>query len=141
MKIEQISVFLENKAGRMAEVTGILAAAGVNITALALADTSEFGILRLIVDKTEEAKDALKARGFTVAPTQVVAVEVKHAAGGLHAILTILKNRKINVEYMYCYPFPGNEAVMIFRFDRPELALEELVSHRIRVFSKEDLRL
>jgi hypothetical protein len=141
MLLEQISIFLENKAGRMAEVTGILAGAGVNIKALSLADTSDFGILRLIVDQKEKAKDALKSRGFTVAHTQVTAVEVGHMTGGLHAVLEILGNGGINVEYMYGFPGHVSGAVMIFRFDHTERAIEILNSHNIRIFSEEDLHL
>ena len=87
MRAEQISVFLENKAGRLAEVTSILAEADVNIRALALADTSDFGVLRLIVNDNEKAEAALKNRGFTVGKTDVVAVEVEDRPGGLHRIL------------------------------------------------------
>lgn len=139
MKLEQISVFLENKAGRMAEVTSTLADADINIKALSLADTSEFGILRLIVDKHEKARDTLKAKGFTVTRTHVVAVEVKHIAGGLHAILKILEGKNINVEYMYGFPYHGAEAIMVFRFDRTEQAIEVLQQSNIRIFSGEDI--
>ncbi len=84
MKVEQISIFIENKSGRLAEVTRVLGEAGVNIRALSLADTSDFGILRLIVDKTDEkAKAVLKEKGFTVSKTEVVAVEVPDRPGGL----------------------------------------------------------
>lgn len=118
MQVEQISVFLENKAGRLSEVTGILAEAGVNIRALALADTSDFGVLRLIVDKNDEAVSALKENGFTVGKTQVVAVEVEDKPGGLHAILEEIKNSGLNVEYMYSYVrHISKDAIMIFRFD------------------------
>ena len=91
MRAEQISVFLENKAGRLCEVTGILAEAQVNIRALALADTSDFGVLRLIVDDTEKAKEALKKAGFTVGKTNVLAVEVPDRPGGLYGILNLLQ--------------------------------------------------
>ena len=139
MKLEQISVFLENKAGRLAEVTGTLADAGVNIKALALADTSEFGILRLIVGDHEKAKDVLKAKGFTVTRTHVVAVEVEHTAGGLHKILTILEGKGINVEYMYGFPYRADGAIMVFRFDRTEQAIEVLQQSNIKIFSGEDV--
>jgi len=139
MKVEQISIFLENKAGRLAEVTSILSEAGINIKALALADTSEFGILRLIVDKHEAAQAALKGKGFTVGLTSVVAVEVSHAPGGLNTILKILDKRGINVEYMYGFPCKSNEAVMVFRFDRTELATEILQQEGVRIFSTEDI--
>ncbi|MDR1360092.1 MAG: ACT domain-containing protein [Deltaproteobacteria bacterium] len=139
MRLEQISIFLENKAGRMAALTGILAEAGVNIKALSLADTSEFGILRLIVDQKEKAEEALKAKGFTVTRTQVVAVEIRHVIGGLHHVLEILGNGGVNVEYMYGFPCPGLDAIMIFRFDRSERAIELLNDQQIRIFSEEDL--
>lgn len=139
MKVEQLSVFLENKVGRLGEVTGILADHGINIKALSLADTSEFGILRLIVDKHEEAQEALKAKGFTVGRTCVVAVEVSHSPGGLHAILRILEERGINVEYMYGFPNKNAEAVIVFRFDRPELAVEILQQKGVRIFSCDEI--
>ena len=89
MKVEQISIFMENKSGRLAEVTGTLALAGVNIRALSLADTADFGILRLIVNNTERAKEILKSNGFTVGKTEVVAIEVPDRPGGLAEILDL----------------------------------------------------
>ncbi|MBW2643306.1 MAG: ACT domain-containing protein [Deltaproteobacteria bacterium] len=116
MRAEQISVFLENKAGRLAEVAAILAEADVNIRALALADTSDFGVLRLIVNDNQKAIHALKNRGFTVSKTDVVAVEVEDKPGGLNRILDILNRAGINVEYMYAFvQHSGENAVMIFR--------------------------
>ena len=90
MKVEQISIFLENKSGRLAEVTNILSRAGVNIRALSLADTADFGILRLIVNQTEKAKQVLKENGFTVGKTEVIALEVPDKPGGLGSILKVL---------------------------------------------------
>ncbi len=127
MHAEQISVFLENKAGRLCEVTGVLAEAQVNIRALALADTSDFGVLRLIVDDTEKAKTALKTAGFTVGKTEVLAVAVPDRPGGLHEILDLLQSAGINVEYMYAFVnVTGENAVMIFRFDETEKAITTL---------------
>lgn len=124
MRAEQISVFLENKAGRLSEVTETLTEAGVNIRALSLADTSDFGVLRLIVDDNDKANSALKARGFTVGKTNVVAVEVPDRPGGLHGILKVLQDSGINVEYMYAFvQQSGSNAVMIFRFDTTDEAL------------------
>ena len=97
MKVEQISIFLENKSGRLAEVKSVLADAGVNIRALSLADTADFGILRVIVSDCEKAKDALKKSGFTVGKTEVVAVEVPDRPGGLAGILKTLDGQNINV--------------------------------------------
>ena len=103
MIVEQISIFLENKAGRLVEVTRALAEAHINIRALSLADTSDFGILRVIVDDTEKAKMVLKERGLTVGRTNVVAVEVNDQPGGLDHILEVLSEKNINVEYMYAF--------------------------------------
>jgi hypothetical protein len=100
MKAEQISVFLENKSGRLAEVTDVLARAGINIRTLSLADRADFGILRLIVNDLEKAKQVLKDRGFTVGSTEVLAVEVPDRPGGMAGILDVLRDGSINVEYM-----------------------------------------
>ncbi len=136
MKVEQISIFLENKEGRIAEVTSILYKADVNIRALSLADTNDFGVLRLIVDKPEIAEKSLKDNEFTVGKTNVVAVEVDDQPGGLHRILTILDEEKINVEYMYAYvPKNVEKPIMIFRFDNIEAAINVLESNNIKVVS------
>ncbi len=140
MQVEQISVFLENKTGRMAEVTAILAEAGVNIRALALADTSDFGILRLIVDNNDRANSVLKDNGFTVGRTDVVAVEVEDRPGGLNRILEILRGAELNVEYMYAYVrHSGRDAVMIFRFDNVSAAIDVLKNNGISILEKEQL--
>ncbi|NCC23672.1 MAG: ACT domain-containing protein [Deltaproteobacteria bacterium] len=134
MKVEQISVFLENRAGRLEEVTRILSETGVSIRALSLADTSDFGILRLIVSDHEKAKEVLKSNGFTVGRTNVVAVEVEDRPGGLHRILSVLNQNGINVEYMYAFvQQSGKNAVLIFRFDRTDQALEILQKNGIRI--------
>lgn len=134
MRAEQISVFLENKAGRLAEVTSILGEAGVNIRALAVADTSDFGVLRLIVDDNIKAVEALKNHGFTVSKTDVVAVEVEDRPGGLHRILDILHKAGINVEYMYAFvQHSGKNAVMIFRIDNIADAVKILEEHKVTV--------
>jgi hypothetical protein len=136
MKAEQISVFLENKAGRLAEVTGILSEANVNIRALALADTSDFGVLRLIVDNNAKAVEALKNRGFTVGRTDVLAVEVEDRPGGLHRLLNMLNSAEINVEYMYAFvQHSGENAVMIFRIDNINEAIRVLEEHNVKVIN------
>jgi hypothetical protein len=140
MHAEQISVFLENKAGRLCEVTGTLAAAGVNIRALSLADTSDFGVLRLIVNDTAKAKQVLKDRGFTVGKTSVVAVEVPDRPGGLHEILEVLQKAGTNVEYMYAFvQQTGSNAVMIFRFDNPDEAVKVLERNGMRIIDGQRL--
>ena len=134
MRVEQISVFLENRAGRLAEITRVLGEAGVNIRALSLADTSDFGILRLIVSDNDKAKAALKERGFTVGKTNVVAVEVEDKPGGLNRILELLSNQSINVEYMYAFvQHSGEDAVIIFRFDDIDKAVNLLRENNIKV--------
>jgi hypothetical protein len=140
MKVEQISIFLENKAGRLAEVTGTLGKAGINIRALALADTSDFGILRLIVNDHEKAKQVLKEHGFTVGRTEVVAVEVEDRPGGLNNILQILFENGINVEYMYAFvQQSGQNAVIIFRFDDIDNAVDVLRQNDVTVIGGEKL--
>ncbi len=134
MRVEQISIFLENKAGRLAEVTRVLSEAGVNIRALSLADTSDFGILRLIADNNDKAKAVLKERGFTVGKTDVVAVEVADRPGGLSRILGILSQHNVNVEYMYAFvQHSGKNAVMIFRFDDIDTAVKLLQENNVNV--------
>ncbi len=134
MKVEQISIFLENKSGRIAEVTRILAEAGVNIRALSIADTSDFGILRLIVDDNQKAEVVLKKQNVTVGKTFVVAVEVEDKPGGLHRIMGILFKADLNVEYMYSFVKPNTtDAVMIFRFEQLDKAVKVLKENSVNV--------
>ena len=140
MKVEQISIFLENKSGRLAEVTNILSRAGVNIRALSLADTADFGILRLIVNQSDRAKQVLKENGFTVGKTEVVALEVPDRPGGLGKILKILHEAGINVEYMYAFvQRSGDNAVIIFRFDELDKAISVLTAASVRVLRGEEV--
>ena len=127
MKAEQLSVFLENRAGRLAEVTRTLAEAGINIRALSLADTSDFGILRMIVCDHEKAKAVLKEKGFTLGRTSVVAVEVSDRPGGLDDVLQLVSRNGINVEYMYAFVSRATEkAMVVFRFERLDAAIATL---------------
>jgi hypothetical protein len=136
MRAEQISIFLENKAGRLAEVAAILAEADVNIRALAIADTSDFGVLRLIVNDNQRAVEALRNRGFTVGKTDVVAVEVEDRPGGLYRILDMLYKAEINVEYMYAFVTQsGSNAIMIFRFDNIDEAVKLLKENNVTVIN------
>jgi hypothetical protein len=140
MKVEQISIFIENKSGRLAEVARLLGEAGVNVRALSLADTSDFGILRLIVNDREKAKQILKENGFTVSKTEVVAIEVPDRPGGLCEILQVLDNESINVEYMYAFVERcGENAVIIFRFDETEKAIQILLNRGFNVLEGERL--
>jgi hypothetical protein len=140
VKVEQISIFIENKSGRLAEVSRILGEARVNIRALSLADTSDFGILRLIVNDREKAISVLKEKGFTVSKTEVVAVEVPDQPGGLASILQVLDNESINVEYMYAFVERcGDNAVIIFRFDEIEKAINSLKANGFNMLEGERL--
>ena len=140
MKCDQLSIFLENRAGRLAEVTRLLSESGVNIRALSLADTSDFGILRLIVSDFDKAQKELKDAGFTVGKTTVVAVVVDDHPGGLHTLLEMLKDSGINVEYMYAFvQQSGSKAVIIFRFDRTDQAIELLTKENIKTIPNDEL--
>lgn len=141
MRVEQIAVFLENKSGRLAEITSILAKKNVNIRALSVADTADFGILRLIVDDVEKAERALKDNSFTAVKTDVVAVEVADEVGGLAAVLKTLNALAINVEYMYAFVNKsGDNAVLIFRFDEMERAIRELQEKGFTILTDEQVR-
>jgi hypothetical protein len=134
MKVEQISIFLENKPGSLEHATRILKEANVNIRTLSLAETSDFGILRLIVNDVEKANKVLKEKGFRVNKTTVVAVEVPDRPGGLHSIMEVLAKESINVEYLYAFvEKSGENAVIIFRFDAPEKAIEVLTKNSFTV--------
>jgi len=141
MKVEQLAVFLENKSGRLAAITKILSDNGINIRALSVADTADFGILRIIVDQTDKAKQVLKDAGFTVGLTDVVAVEVADRPGGLSDVLAVLNQVEINVEYMYAFvEKSGHNAVIIFRFDDADTAIEVLRNAGTRILSGDEVR-
>lgn len=134
MKVEQISIFLENKSGRLAEVARTLGDAGVNIRALSIADSSDFGILRIIVNDNDKAVEVLKKKGFTVSRTEVVAVEVTDRPGGLAQVLNLLEQKNINVEYMYAFfERRSDNAVIVFRFDENDSAIKVLSSNKVTI--------
>ncbi len=136
MKVEQISIFLENKPGSIEGAMAVLAEADINIRALSLADTTDFGILRLIVNDVEKARNVLHANHITVGITEVVAVEVPDRPGGLHGLLNKLSTNSINVEYMYAFVEKQSEnAVMIFRFDDLDRAISVLQQGGVTVLT------
>lgn len=140
MTVMQISVFLENKSGRLLDVARHLGGAGVNIRALSVADTSDFGVVRLIVDDPEKAHNSLKADGFTVKKTPVVSVEVSDSPGGLAAVFEPLVSNGINVEYLYCFIVrSGENAVVIMRVEESERAAVVLQESGFRVLDGEEL--
>lgn len=129
-KADQISVFLENRAGRLGEVIQLLADANINIRGLSLADTSDFGILRLIVSNPDESETVLKEHGLATGRTTVVALELDDKPGSLNTILVLLAANCINVEYMYaCARRSQDKIIMIFRFDKVDNAIA-LLSER-----------
>jgi hypothetical protein len=140
MLVKQISVFLENKSGRLAEVTKILSFNEINISALCIADTTDFGILRIIVNKPEEAEKILKSKGFTVSCTSVIAIGMEDKPGGLSNVLEILENESIGIEYLYA--FVGRRegfAYVILRVESPEKAIKVLKDAGVQVMSSNDI--
>ncbi|HEY3283765.1 MAG TPA: ACT domain-containing protein [Armatimonadota bacterium] len=135
MSVQQLAVFLENKAGRLADVTKVLGDAGVNVRGFSVADSSEYGILRLIVDDTNKALSALKARSFTVHCSDVLCVRVPDRPGALSSALSVLGDKGINIEYMY----PIAIAVIVFGVERLEYAIESLQSTDTVVLTAEDI--
>jgi len=140
MFVEQISIFIENTEGRLAEVTAILRDANINIRALSLADTTDFGVLRLIVNDNDKAEQTLKKEGFTVGRTKVMAVEIYDEPGGLNKVLDPLCENEVNVEYMYAFANPQcKNAIMMFRFNDYDKALKILDQKNIKVFTKQEI--
>ncbi len=140
MKIKQLSVFLENKKGRLYECLKILKEGNINIRALSIADTSEFGILRMIVDEPEKGKGLLQENGFTCKITNVVAVGVKDRPGGLAEILEHLYREDINVEYVYAFvKKAGEEAIVIMRTNNLDKTIDVLKNKDINLYPFEDL--
>jgi len=136
MLVKQISVFLENKSGRLAEVTKILGDNGIDISALSIADTTDFGILRLIVNQPEKAEKVLKENGLTVSCTSVIAIAVVDEPGGLARALEVLEKESIGIEYMYAFVGKtSNEALVILRVEAPDMAVKVLTENNIRVLS------
>jgi hypothetical protein len=140
MAVRQISVFLENKIGRLAEITQILGNKEINIRALAIADTTEFGILRMIVDRPQKAYEALEKRGFTVSQTKVVVVEVEDKPGGLAQVMAILGKEGINVEYLYAFVAPkGRGALVVLKIEEKKATVDLLQAQKVKILSAEEI--
>ena len=140
MLIKQISVFIENQPGKLGEVTQVLGENGIDMSALSLADTTDFGILRLIVDDPERAANVLREHHFIVKLTDVVAAVMDDRPGGLTAILSLLADANVSVEYLYA--FVGNRdghAVVVMRTDDPEATLAALAAHHVSVLAPKDV--
>jgi hypothetical protein len=141
MKINQISVFLENKQGRLFMLCDLLGKHNINIHALIIAESEGFGVARIIVDKPKVAVNVLKDEGLTVRLTDIVAVEVPDRPGGLSDLLKILSDTEINVEYMYGFGEKfSDRALMVFRFDDPDKATKLLHEHGIGIVRGKDIQ-
>ncbi|HZL10058.1 MAG TPA: ACT domain-containing protein [Prolixibacteraceae bacterium] len=139
MIIKQLTVFLENKTGRLNEVTQILGNAGINVSALSLADTSEFGILRLIVSEPEKALDILKQAEFSVRLTDVVCLSSPNAPGSLARALDILSAESVFIEYLYAYSMDKKSANIVLKPDNIEKCIEVLQAHKLELIRASEM--
>ncbi|MCD6408541.1 ACT domain-containing protein [bacterium] len=141
MAVTQLSIFIENKPGRLEEVVSILGKNGINIRALSLADTKDYGVLRIIVDKKDDAVKVLKENGISVIKTSVIAAEVEDTPGGLAGILDFFAEKGINVEYMYAFvEKTGNKAIVVFRVENIKEGENLLKEKGIKVFTDEEIK-
>lgn len=139
-KIKQLSIFLENKKGRLHTALDLLSNENVNIRALLLADTSDFGILRLVVDKPEEGKKILENQGFTVKFTPIIGVELEDQPGGLSKILHILDKNDINLDYLYAFTHEKTDHAILFLYTEDLDQLSQILTqNQINLVSKEDV--
>lgn len=137
MKIKQISIFLENRKGRLYDVCSLLGQKNINIRALNVAETESFGILRIVVDKSQAALDAFKEEGIVARITDVIAIEVEDRPGGLANILKVLADEDVNIEYMYGFVEKSSDkALMVFRFDDADKAAMILKRHNIQIVTE-----
>lgn len=140
MRVKQISVFLENKAGRLVDVCGVMARHEINIRALCIAETADYGVLRLIVSDPDKARDALVEGGFAVSETQVIAVEIPDRPGGLLGALALLRERGVNIEYIYCFvEKSGEKALVVFRVESIEDAIKAFEGSEYDLINEEDV--
>ncbi len=132
MIIKQISIFMENTTGRLADVTALLARSGINLRAISIADTADFGILRMVADQPDAAVDVLKAAGFAARETDVIAVEVPDQPGALAAIMALFRDEGVNIEYLYAsLEHSANQAVIVLKVDDVAGGLAMLQKHGV----------
>ena len=148
MKLKQLSLFLENKPGSLRQACRLLADNGINIETMTLAETQQYGILRILVKDWERAKEMLEKNGVLVRDAEVVALAVGHHPGGLANILGSLDDAGLNIEYMYGFSQRvgggvqgeiADSAIIVFRFDNPDIAVETLQKHGVRVLESGEL--
>lgn len=138
--IKQLSVFIENKKGRLAKITGLLADAGIDLIALSIADTTNFGIMRGIVKDPDKAIKVLKEGGFTASLAEVFVVEVPDEPGGLSNVLKLLDEADVSIEYLYSFVFAQNEnALILFRVEDIDGAVEKLKQNGVKLLTSKDI--
>ncbi len=139
MMAKQLSVFIENRQGRLGEVLNVLKKNDVNILSLSLADTTEYGLLRLIVNNHELGKEKLTEEGFSTILTDVIVLSINHKAGSLQRLLNILSESGINIEYMYGLSINGEEAYVVLKTSNTQLADKILSENNVKTLSSEDI--
>ena len=140
--ITQLSIFLENRLGRLLEVVSLLGENDINIRALSLADKATYGILRIIVDKRKQAVGILKSNNFSVNETNVIAAEVDDKPGGLASVLKVFVDNGINVEYMYAFvEKTGEKALVVFRVENPDKGEEILKKNNIKILNENEMQI
>jgi hypothetical protein len=141
MKVQQISVFLENKAGRLASVAKVLSDNKINIRALTIADTSDFGILRMIVNQPEKAYEVLKSAGFMVKQNPVIAVQIEDREGLFYDLMSLCDKNNINIEYTYSFvEQTSNKAILFMRFENPDAAIKLFEENGYKLLRNEEIR-
>lgn len=138
MIIKQLSIFLENKTGRLADISAILGESGINMSAFSVADSSDFGILRLIVTDPEKALEALKIKGFSVRLTDVLCLNVPNTPGALSKAMTILKEAEVEIEYMYAFSL-GEDALSVIKPQDIEKCIAVLQEHKLELIASSSL--
>ncbi|MBQ7928033.1 MAG: acetolactate synthase [Methanobrevibacter sp.] len=140
MKIKQLSIFLQNRMGSLAKPLEVLTVADVNIRAMCMADTSEFGILRLVVDDPEKGKEALEENNFLVKITEIIGVEMNDSPGGLTAVLDIIKDNLIDLEYLYAFTHDkADKAILLLHSDDIDNLIDVLTKNNIPIVSADEV--
>ena len=139
MTAKQISVFIENRKGRIGEVLQVLKGNGVNILSLSIADTSEYGLFRIIVDKPETGKKALSEAGFSAMLSDIFIISVPHEPGSLHEILQVISDEEISVEYMYGLSVAGEEASIVLKTSDTDKAMQVFKKHGVKTLLDKEL--
>ena len=138
MIIKQLSVFMENKSGRLTEITRLLGESNINISAFSIADSSDYGILRMIVTEPETATDILKRNGFSVAVTEVLCLIIPHVPGSLFKALKILSDNDVSIDYMYAFAM-AEAATVVIRTEPIQTAIDVLQQNKMQLLKSSEL--